>query len=186
MCKTIIFLIPLIFLFGIAAAPDLPENLTELNTIYALGEIKKNEWELEFTRWRRDLAFRESGGDWTKCNAHGCIGLYQFRIITLKKLGYSDITFEKFRADPGIFSQVLQEEALRTLIRVNRLALRKFEPYIGQTIGGVLITRSGLLAATHLGGIRGVKLFLTRNKNMKDSNGTSIKQYLIMFQGYNI
>jgi hypothetical protein len=186
MCKMIIILIPLIYNFCVAAAPNLPENLTEFHRICAVVEMKKMEWELEFKRWRSDLGFMESSGDWTNYNANGCIGLYQFKISTLKQLGYSEITFEKFRSDPGIFSQVVQEEALRALTDVNRIALRRFEPCIGQTIGGVLITRSGLLAAAHLGGIRGVKLFLTRNKNSKDSNGTSIRKYLIKFQGYNI
>jgi hypothetical protein len=186
MSKTIIMLTTLIFVFGITAAPNLPDKQNLMNRNYAVSEIKRMEWEREFKRWKNDLAFKESGGDWTSYNSKGCIGMYQFKIITLRQLGYSEITFGKFRSDPGIFSEVLQEEALRALISVNTIALRRFEPYIGQTIGGVLITRSGLLAATHLGGIRSVRLFLTRNKNMKDSNGTSIRQYLIKFQGYKI
>ena len=35
--------------------------------------------------------------------------------------------------------------------------------YIGETIKGVTVTKSGMIAAAHLGGARSVKLFLTSN-----------------------
>jgi hypothetical protein len=185
MSKRIIILTILIFIFKLCTAPNLSDTLKENHKQFALFEIKRWESEKEFNRWKKDLGFKESSGEWTIYNKIGCIGTYQFRIATLEYLGYYGITFEKFKTNPEIFPPELQEEAFRSLISFNELALKQFEQYIGQTIRGVLITRSGLLAAAHLGGIGGVKSFLNNKKNMKDMNGTSISDYLLKFQGYN-
>jgi hypothetical protein len=186
MIKKIVILTILIFIFHLCSAPNLSDILKESQKKYVISEMKRWAWEKEFNRWKEDLGFKESGGDWTKYNKIGCIGTYQFRVATLECLGFKGITFNKFKTNPEIFSPELQEEALRALIRANELALKQFEQYIGQTIGGVLITRSGLLAAAHLGGIGGVKKFLENNKNPLDSNGTSIGDYLQKFHRYNI
>ena len=186
MNKKIVILTILIFIFKLCTAPNLSDEIKENNKKFVISEMKRWEWEKEFNRWKKDLGFKESSGEWTIYNKIGCIGTYQFQVATLEYLGYSGITFEKFKTNPEIFPAELQEEALRALISYNGLALKQFEQYIGQTIRGVLITRSGLLAAAHLGGIGGVKSFLINNKNSQDMYGTSIRDYLQLFQGYNI
>ena len=58
--------------------------------------------------------------------------------------------------------------------------------YIGCTINGVKITKSGLLAAAHLSGAGNVKSFLNGGiDDFKDGNGTKLTTYLKEFSNYN-
>jgi hypothetical protein len=60
--------------------------------------------------------------------------------------------------------------------------------YLGDTINGIPVTKSGLLAGAHLGGAFGVMLWLDSGgkTNKKDLFGTTIQDYIEKFQGYNI
>jgi len=62
---------------------------------------------------------------------------------------------------------------------LNRLGLYG---YVGQTIGGVPVTRDGLLAAAWLGGPAGVERFVRSGgtDNRADGNGTKVSDYLAM------
>ncbi len=172
--------------YSLCFAPNLTGILQECYKQRSATDLRKWNWENEFTRWKKELGFKESGGDWTIYNKYGCIGTYQFQVTTLRNLGFRGITFEEFKTNPAVFPEEIQDLALRALIRANAAAMHSCERYVGQTIGGVLITRSGLLAAAHLGGIGGVKSFLRRNINMRDRNGASIRGYLVKFSGYNL
>lgn len=84
---------------------------------------------------------------------------------------------------------MLQEKAFIALCSVNKWILRKdIQRYVGKTIHNIHITESGIIAAAHLSGAGNVKKFLRTNGaiQFKDAYGTSIKQYLIKFAGYNI
>jgi len=74
------------------------------------------------------------------------------------------------------------------LIKVNLMSLKKYEHYIGTTINGIKITRSGLLAGMHLGGLGSVKVFLLTNgkSDRHDINGTRISDYIKEFSTYKI
>lgn len=151
-----------------------------------IPEMKKAAWGKEFTRFANHLKQKESSGDWTITNKIGCMGWFQFQVTTLEKLGFYGITVAKFKANPEIFPPALQEAAFTALVRSNKIALKQYESYIGETIKGVLITSSGLLAAIHLGGIVGIQRFFSSDDNPTDKNGTSIKDYLAEFAGYTI
>jgi hypothetical protein len=58
----------------------------------------------------------------------------------------------------------------------------------GKKINGILITESGILAATHLVGPKAVKQYLNSNGKdiKKDALGTSIEDYLEMFKNYTL
>ncbi len=60
--------------------------------------------------------------------------------------------------------------------------------FVGKKIDGVHITESGILAAAHLAGAKNVKKYLRSNGTYKfnDAFGTSIKDYMSKFGGYNI
>jgi hypothetical protein len=186
MGKRIMILLIFIYCFHPCSAPNLSDIQSAESFQTAVMEIKKAEWEREFVRWKVAMGINESGGNWTSCNDIGCIGTYQFRIATLEFLGFSGITLEKFKTNPEIFPEELQDEAMCALISYNEICLRQFEQFIGMTIDGVLITRSGLLAAAHLGGVGAVKSFLIDKENRTDLYGTTIKDYIVKFQGYNI
>jgi len=68
---------------------------------------------------------------------------------------------------------------------IQNLGLTK---YLGQTINGVEITQSGLLAGAHLVGYGGLKKYLTSNgaDDVKDGNKTPISQYIQKFGGYTV
>jgi hypothetical protein len=150
-------------------------------------------WELrhkksEFNRFVADLGRRESGNNWLSVNSIGCFGEWQFKESTLHYLGFRQITLRKFKKDPDIFPRELQRKVLGALIKVNEALLKDYESYIGDTIRGVIVTKSGLLAAAHLGGARSVKLFLSSGGRMdkEDSLGTSVSNYMKKFSFYDI
>ncbi len=187
MVKKILTVMIFIFLFMYCYAP-MPDEIVKARQMESwIKEVKRIEREKEFTRFKNDLAQRESSNDWMSINKIGCIGRYQFHTNTLHKLGYKEITVNRFRKNPAIFPPQMQEEAFISLVALNNDAIKEYEGYIGQTVKGVLITKSGLIAAAHLGGMISVRLFLkSKNKNPKDLFGTSVRDYIKDFAGYGI
>ncbi|HLF51913.1 MAG TPA: hypothetical protein VI621_06435, partial [Flavobacterium sp.] len=79
------------------------------------------------------------------------------------------------------------EKAFVALLAKNKWELKdEIEKYEGEIVGGVRVTESGILAAAHLGGAGSVKKFLKSNgkRKSRDSYGTSVKQYMRDFAGY--
>mgnify|MGYP001584482943 CR=1 FL=1 len=189
--KAFMFMVILLFAFMACLAPELTAKNKADQKARAIIEINRMAYEanrkIEFERFRDDLRFSESP-DWKKINSIGCMGWFQFQQATLDYLGYGYITPERFSKFPEIFPKELQVELFTDLIGCNEIALKDYMIYIGSTINGVTITKSGLLAGSHLGGANGVILFLESNgtENNRDINRTSIADYLRKFQGYGI
>jgi hypothetical protein len=82
----------------------------------------------------------------------------------------------------------MQMKALKTLIRVNLLYLVDYEHFIGDSIRNIVITKSGMIAASHLGGAGSLQKFLNSKgkMNSKDVFGTSIYDYLKKFRNYDL
>lgn len=193
------------FAVFICAAPELDSTLREYHMKAVIKELALRAYEAETDRFVSHLQRKESP-NWTAINQIGCMGYYQFTAGTLKRLGYGHINPESFREDPEIFPPELQKKVLLALIKSNMAILKNYECYIGTTINGTVITRSGLIAAAHLGGAGSViKYLLTNGRNIiidgyqvdihidmqathnaSDINGTSIQDYIKEFQGYNI
>ena len=177
-----------IFIAHICGAPKIDFRV-EMLRFRSFSEFFYSRFqESEYSRFINDLGFKESGNNWLSINRIGCFGEWQFDESTLKYLGYRTITLKKFRADPEIFPRELQLKALRTLIRVNRMHLLNYEHFIGNSINGVIITKSGMIAASHLGGAGSLQKFLKSNGsiNRKDVLGTSILDYLKKFRYYDL
>jgi len=162
-----------------------------------------------YEQFRDAIAFRESSGDPTIENKYGYIGLYQFGEAALQDLGYykGDLTKKndwigEWTGKNGIYSKddflnpnnpekakeiqnmVADEWFALLWKRIQRLGLDK---YVGQTVDGIEITESGLIAAAHLKGVGALKKFLEgKLKNTKDAFGTDIREYLSEFGGYDI
>ena len=69
----------------------------------------------------------------------------------------------------------------------NRHTLRReIRKYVGDTVNGIYITESGILAAAHLAGAGNVKKFFRRGYEFKDGNGTKMTSYMIMFADYDL
>ena len=178
----------LIVISRICSAPNIDFRL-RLLTIRSLSEaIVEKYHESELTRFINDLGFRESRNNWLSVNLIGCFGEWQFHEATLKYLGYRKITLKGFQENPNIFPPELQLKALKTLIKVNLSLLMDYEHFIGDSINGVRITKSGMIAASHLGGAGSLQKFLNSNGliDRKDVLGTSISDYLRKFSYYDL
>ena len=129
----------------------------------------------------------ESGNDTTIVNASGAMGAPQFMKNTLSYLGY-DIHPDSFLLDPSLFPGQLQYELFIRLLDSNHVYFMKNNvyDYIGYQIDSIKITKSGLLAAAHLGGAYGTKKFLTTHGSYNPSDGRKrISDYLYQFSNYN-
>ncbi|HET8809802.1 MAG TPA: peptidoglycan-binding protein LysM [Flavobacteriaceae bacterium] len=131
--------------------------------------------------FREAVGFKESQGNYRVINQFGYMGKYQFGKGTLAMIGIYDT--QKFLNSPA-----LQEAAFYANASRNKWILRReIERYVGQTMNGIEITESGILAAAHLAGPGGVKRFLRSNGDrlFSDAFGTTIGYYLNKFKGYN-
>lgn len=171
-----------------ASAPTKGYALRRMMIVDATRMWERKYHASEFERFIDDLGKRESGNNWLSVNCIGCFGEWQFKESTVQYLGFKQVTLKKFKKNPEIFPPALQRSALESLIKVNMALLKDYERYIGLTINGVTVTKSGMIAAAHLGGARSVRLFLTSGGRLdkKDTLGTAISNYMKKFSFYDI
>ena len=134
-----------------------------------------------FLGFKEALAFSESSGNYFAINRFGYKGRYQ--------LGRSALTWLGIRNHSRFLnSPLLQEKAFETLLSRNKYVLRDYLGFVGQKIGGVLITESGLLAAAHLGGAGNVMRYLDSGglDVFRDGNGISLRVYMKRFSNYDL
>jgi len=130
------------------------------------------------------IAFKESRMIIDTVNKYGMLGKYQFSRTTLNGLGYKHISTTTF-----LKSEALQDEAMLKLLKHNDKILRKhIVKHTGDTINGIVVTHSGILASAHLAGPSNVKKWLrTKGKKTRtDGFGTSIETYMNKFKNYKI
>jgi hypothetical protein len=158
------------------------ERELQLVKIKEVEELRVEQYhELELYNFLEAIGFRESGNRYDVTNKWGYMGKYQFGKSTLKGLGFK-VTKKEFLSNPQ-----LQEEAMMALLLHNKEKLQKYiDVFDGQTINGMLITESGILAAAHLGGQGSVKRYFKNGKVFRDGNGTKITSYMKKFSGYDI
>ncbi len=185
--RTIILIFLFITFSQLSTAPTIDFRLRMIKTRMMIGYAEEKCREWEFNRFVSDLGFRESSNNWLSVNRIGCFGEWQFAESTLKYLGYKHVTTKRFRSDPSIFPRDKQLEALKALIKVNMCSLKNYQHFIGDTINGIVVTKSGMVAASHLGGAGSLKRLLDTNGrvNRKDILGTSVCDYLKRFHDYN-
>ena len=157
------------------------EREEELCKIEEEKYLLELHYEEELQNFLDALGFRESGNRYHITNKWGYMGKYQFGRSTLKGLGFK-VTKEEFLNNPQ-----LQEEAMMALLLHNKEKLQKYiDVFDGQTVNGMYISESGILAAAHLGGQGSVKRYFKNGKVFKDGNGTKITSYMNKFSGYEI
>jgi hypothetical protein len=89
--------------------------------------------------------------------------------------GMPDIkTVDQFLASPDAQRKVFQihKQKMDQEIEANG-----FDKYIGKEVGGVQITRDGLRAMLHLGGVGGAEAALKGSGDRADANGTRVLEY---------
>lgn len=135
-----------------------------------------------FIGFREAVGFKESRSRYHVVNKFGYMGKYQFGKNTLKRFKIYNV--ENFLKNPE-----QQERAFKALCSVNKYILRKdIKRSVGQTINGIEITESGILAAAHLSGAGNVKKYLRSNggNNLSDAFGSSIEYYMTKFSGFDV
>lgn len=148
------------------------ETSVEINNVNVVDETED---------FLEALGHKESGNRYNVVNKYGYMGKYQFGKRTLKGLGY-DVTKKEFLSSPDI-----QERAMNDLLRHNKEKLQHIiDEYDGDTVHGIYVTESGILAAAHLAGVSNVKKFFSKGRDFKDGNGTRLTSYLSKFGGYNL
>ena len=178
----------MLLLFSSSKAPGITDEFRNEFNVRLWNYYLDLKYEAEFTRFVNHLGYKESRNDWTIVNTIGCLGEWQFSGNTLKYLGYGHINIKTFKADPSIFPRELQLKVLRELIAVNSIELKEYECFIGTAINGVIITRAGLLAGSHLGGVGSVSLYLNSigKIDRNDIYGTRVSDYIREFGLYNL
>jgi len=157
--------------------PSRPLALSKITPKADIVKIKKFDHEA----YLEALGNFESGNSYTKVNRFGYMGRYQFGKATLKAVDIN-VSRKTFLNDPD-----LQEEAMQRLMLSNYKTLKRYiKKYEGKVHHGVLVTKSGILAAAHLGGAGNVRRWFRNGKNFADGNGTKITSYMKIFQGYQL
>lgn len=147
------------------------------------------------------LGERESSGNYGAVNTLGFLGKYQFGELALIDVGYysadgtaaNDWHAGAWTGKDGIDSKAdflgdpaAQESAIRAYMKLQWQYLGDARAYEGQTVHGIKITESGLLAAAHLLGAGAVRDFLESDGKTVpgDAYGTPLAEYFTLFKGY--
>lgn len=159
------------------------------NTISALEKTIETINKIELDLFLNALGNEETGDTlknpkcWSTINRIGAKGRWQLMTIALRDIGYNG-TIKHF-----LNSRKIQRECMIKLMKKNKYYLECYLPnyknYIGKIVKGVKITFSGLIAASHLSGVGGVKAFLIKGYNANDGH-MSTKDYLKKFNNFNI
>ncbi|MBU2571095.1 MAG: TIGR03758 family integrating conjugative element protein [Gammaproteobacteria bacterium] len=159
----------------------------------------------EYSDYLAALSARESSSNPTSVNKYGYLGSYQMGESALIDAGYylKDNTPDTndwkgtwtgkngihnkadFLANAAVQTQAIKDYNIKQWGYISNLGL---DHYVGQTIAGIVMTESGLLAGAHLVGVGGLKTFLQSNGAQipSDGNKTAITHYISVFNGYNL
>ena len=95
------------------------------------------------------------------------------------------VSRDEFLEDPE-----LQDRVMLAFMKDNKRSLRSvIRKFNGQTVNGVDVTTSGILAASHLAGIGGVLSFFYPERyqyRTYDDNGASVAMYMKKFGGFDM
>lgn len=156
----------------------------------------------KYQEFKEAIGRRESNGRYNIENSLGFLGKYQFGMARLSELTFRNapltiriapgLDHSSFRWNNGfskdlfLTSGIIQEAVADRHFK--DLAMKcnsRFKEYLGKTINGTYIDLSGLVAGSHLGGIGNVDKFI-HGVNNKDAYGTSVRDYIQSFAGYDM
>lgn len=163
--------------------------------------LRKTDRE-EYQAFLVSLAESESGGDHSAINQFGYIGLYQMGEAALHDIGvYKEMKSEdyynndwsgRFTGKYGIDdyqafmkSPDKQTVAITAYHRIidDFIEQNELHVFIGRNIGGIKVTKSGMIAGGHLVGMTKMRDFLhSEGRSIpKDGNGFPITYYMKKF-----
>jgi SPP1 gp7 family putative phage head morphogenesis protein len=172
------------------------EFLAQLEELY--GTLTDGSASDELPQFLDALGFRESTNNYSAENGQ-YMGKYQMGYRALEDIGFVDSSrnWTAKAAEYGVTSRETflgnvraQEAAMRMFMDVNWRYIRAYglDEFIGQTMNGILITESGLLAMLHLIGIGHVRDALRNGdlSELADYFGTEGLEYLENFGGFSL
>jgi hypothetical protein len=167
-------------------------NLTMMLNLLDIDNLNNNNfWTFLF-----DLSVVESNCVWDSyCGSH--VGLWQMgessRLDALKiSKKYNDYSLYKFDSqtfinNPIIFEPNIQKKYIcYYMIFIQEVMKEYINKYHETTINNIYITKSGIIAASHLVGVKSVMDYLDSNGKIisSDANNTSLEKYLMLFWNY--
>jgi hypothetical protein len=170
----------LVGIVGMKPNVHIPNEVASVDSVVI--PVTPDTTELE--KFLHHIGLRESNNKLTVVNQFGMLGKYQFSPTTLKHFLGDTVTRQQF-----LRSAELQDSIMVRYMRDNNSRLQDLiSRHDGTTFKGIRITRSGILAAAHLAGPGGVRHFFATNDThgRRDANGTSVRDYLRLFSGYNL
>lgn len=143
------------------------------------------------------LGMRESSDNYHAENRYGYLGRYQMGAMALRDAGFQDScgAWTSLANGYGIFSEsdfLNSPDGQNAAIQAYHTKLCGYirsyglDQYIGTVYCDVEITRSGLLAACHLVGVKSMKAALQKNEMVYDANRVPASEYMELFSGYDI
>jgi len=147
--------------------------------------LKQTGTDLE--AFLRDVSWIESGENHTIISKFKMLGKYQFYWPTakhhLKKWALDTITKQEFLSRPH-----LQDSVMISNLALNQEILKDvITKYCDQTINGVRVTRSGILAAAQFGPGKVIEFFEGGSKHgLYDGNGVHVGTYMQLFANYKL
>jgi hypothetical protein len=129
--------------------------------------------------FRERLGQSESGGNYGARNSEGFSGKYQLgpdRLSDFMSSTGKKFSMSQFQTNPALQEEVQawHEDDILTFV-----ADQGLDKFIGQQVGGVVMSPESMLAMAHLGGKSGMKKFIETDGeyNPSDSNGTRLSDY---------
>jgi len=152
--------------------------------------INKLTGRFGYKDFAKQMRIRESGDRYNIENSLGYLGAYQFSMARLcdlgltRKKGNKYVWVEGCSKERFLDDELLQDNCFERHVRDLTIKIEiYFKEYLNKTVNDVYITRAGLVAGAHLGGIGGVEAFL-RGENRRDAYNTSVKDYIISFRDF--
>lgn len=133
--------------------------------------------------FREALGQSESGGNYGVVNKEGYSGKYQWGPLRLQD--YNEAMGTEYSMEDFINNPAVQEDAQAWHENdvMDYVLDKGLDYYLGKNVGGVTITPEAMIAMAHLGGRKGMRLFLESGGkyNPQDSNETSLLDYANKF-----
>lgn len=159
----------------------------------------------------QDLAMSESSNNSKVVNSKGYIGLYQMGEAALVDVEYYNEKYPKLGQEKGaqynndwtsswsgkngidsrddfLNSSLVQNIAVREYHQKIWFYLRNYHFYEDKEVGGILLTKSAMLAGGHLVGAPAVRKFIDSEGQVDKSDGNLVRcsTYMKKFSGYEV
>ena len=183
--------------FGSAQSQSAESGLgfkTSDHVVHSASAIRSRQ---SFEAFFVTLRNMESGGDYRAVNTLNFIGAYQFGEAALVDLGYVRRDRDLYDNDFGggftgkdgirsvrdfLNNPPVQDKAARAWMKVmwRYIEGERLHRYAWTKVGGVTLTPSGMLGATHLLGTGGLRDFIRSggSSKVRDPYGTPISRYV--------